>query len=136
MKLNLLTVVVGLAMLFSVIPAWGHHAFAAEFDANKGIKLSGTVTKLEWSNPHAWLYVDVKDEAGKITNWAFELGSPNGLVRRGWRRTSLKDGDQVTVQGFRAKDGSTVANAHNVTLPDGRSMFVGSEVPGEGPPKQ
>ena len=123
-------------MLFQVMPASGHHAFSAEFDANKGIKLSGTVTKLEWSNPHAWLYVEVKDETGKITNWSFELGSPNGLVRRGWRRTSLKEGDQVTVQGFRAKDGSNVANAHSVTLPDGRSMFVGSEVPGEGPPKQ
>jgi len=135
-KPRLLSILAGIGMLFQVMPASGHHAFSAEFDANKGIKLSGTVTKLEWSNPHAWLYVEVKDETGKITNWSFELGSPNGLVRRGWRRTSLKEGDQVTVQGFRAKDGSNVANAHSVTLPDGRSMFVGSEVPGEGPPKQ
>ena len=123
------------ALLFSVMPASAHHAFAAEFDAKKGIKVSGTITKLEWTNPHAWLYVDVKDESGKLTSWSFELGSPNGLIRHGWRRSSLKEGDQVTVEGFAAKDGSNVANAHSVTLPDGRKVFAGSQGPDEGPPK-
>ncbi len=132
-KTTLLVAVAGL--LFQVMPASAHHAFAAEFDANKGIKLSGTITKLEWNNPHAWLYVDVKDESGKVTNWSFELGSPNGLVRQGWRRASLKEGDQVTIEGFRAKDGSNTANAHNVTLPDGRKVFAGSQGPEEGPAK-
>jgi hypothetical protein len=135
MKRKLLAGVFGLALFFPVRPAWAHHAFAAEFDAKAGIKLSGAVTKLEWTNPHAWLYVDVKDESGKVTNWSFELGSPNGLLRRGWRRTSLKEGEQVTIEGFRAKDGSNVANAHTVTLPDGRNIFAGSQGPDEGPAK-
>ena len=135
MKARLLAGAAGLALLFQVTPAWAHHAFAAEFDAKSGIKASGTVTKVEWTNPHVWLYVDVKDDSGKVTNWSFELGSPNGLVRRGWRRTSLKEGDQVTIEGFRAKDGSNVANAHTVTLPDGRSVFADSQRSEEGPPK-
>jgi Family of unknown function (DUF6152) len=133
MKATLLAGVAGL--LFSVMPALAHHAFAAEFDAKKGIKVSGTITKLEWTNPHAWLYVDVKDESGKLTSWSFELGSPNGLIRQGWRRTSLKEGDQVTIEGFAAKDGSNTANAHSVTLPDGRKVFAGSQGPDEGPAK-
>ena len=133
LKATLLVGVVGL--LFSMTPASAHHAFAAEFDAKKGIKVSGTITKLEWSNPHAWLYVDVKDNNGKVTNWSFELGSPNGLVREGWRRSSLKEGDHVTIEGFLAKDGSNTANAHSVTLPDGRKVFAGSQGPNEGPAK-
>jgi hypothetical protein len=123
---------VAAVLLFPVMPAVAHHAFAAEFDAKKGIKVSGTITKLEWTNPHAWLYVDVKDESGKPTSWSFELGSPNGLIRQGWRRTSLKEGDQVTVEGFLAKDGSNTANAHSVTLPDGRKVFAGSQGPDVG----
>jgi hypothetical protein len=133
MKAMLLAVVA--ALLFSVMPASAHHAFAAEFDAKKEIKVSGTITKLEWTNPHAWLYVDVKDGSGKVTNWSFELGSPNGLVRLGWRRSSLKEGDQVTIEGFLAKDGSNTANAHSVTLPDGRKVFAGSLGPDGGPAK-
>jgi uncharacterized protein DUF6152 len=133
LKAMLLVAVAGL--LFPVMPASAHHAFAAEFDAKKGIKVSGTITKLEWSNPHAWLYVDVKDESGKVTNWSFELGSPNGLIREGWRRTSLKEGDRVTIEGFLAKDGSNTANAHSVTLPDGRKVFAGSEGPNAGAAK-
>jgi hypothetical protein len=132
-KAILLAGVAGL--LFSVMPASAHHAFAAEFDAKKGIKVTGTITKLEWTNPHAWLYVDVKDESGRLTNWSFELGSPNGLIRHGWRRTSLKEGDQVIIEGFAAKDGSNTANAHSVTLPDGRKVFAGSQGPDEGPAK-
>ena len=123
------------ALLFSVMPASAHHAFAAEFDAKKGIKVTGTITKLEWTNPHAWLYVDVTDESGKLTSWSFELGSPNGLIRQGWRRSSLKEGDQVTIEGFLAKDGTNTANAHSVTLPDGRKVFAGSQGPDEGPAK-
>ena len=133
MKGMLLSGVAGL--LVSVMPASAHHAFAAEFDAKKGIKVTGTITKLEWTNPHAWLYVNVKDESGKLTNWSFELGSPNGLVRQGWRRTSLKEGDQVTIEGFLAKDGSNTANAHSVTLPDGRKVFAGSQGPDAAPTK-
>ncbi len=129
MKASLLAGALGLALLFQVPPAWAHHAFAAEFDAKKSIKVSGTITKLEWTNPHAWLYIDVKDETGKVTNWSFELGSPNGLVRLGWRRTSLKEGDQVTIEGFLAKDGTHTANAHSVMLPDGRKVFAGSQAP-------
>ncbi len=133
MKATLIAGVAGL--LFAVMPAAAHHAFAAEFDAKKEIKVSGTITKLEWTNPHAWLYVNVKDESGKLTSWSFELGSPNGLVRQGWRRTSLKEGDQVTIEGFLAKDGSNTANAHSVTLPDGRKVFAGSQGPDAGPAK-
>lgn len=134
-KATLVAGAVGLGLLFHATPASAHHAFAAEFDAKKGVSVSGTITKVEWTNPHAWLYVDAKDESGRLTSWSFELGSPNGLVRHGWRRTSLKEGDQVTIEGFAAKDGSNTANAHSVILPDGRKVFAGSQGPEEGPPK-
>lgn len=128
----------GLALLVSALPVRAHHSFAAEYDQNKQIKIKGTVTKLEWTNPHARFYVDVKDENGKVTNWNFELGSPNVLIRQGWRRTSLKEGDQVTVEGYMAKDGSNLANARSVVLADGRKVFAGSaaEAEAEGAPKQ
>lgn len=122
-----LAAVAGLGAVLLVTPATAHHAFQAEFDANKQVKFSGTVTKLEWTNPHAWLYVDSKDQNGNVTNWSFELGSPNALIRRGWRRTALKPGDQITIEGFAAKDGSSTANASSVTLPDGRTVFAGSQ---------
>jgi hypothetical protein len=105
------------------IPA--HHAFAAEYDVNKLVTVSGTVTGFKWTNPHAWLYVDGKDENGKVNRWSFEMGSPNGLLHRGWKRTELKTGDQVTVEAYRAKDGSNVANARTVTMSDGRKLFGG-----------
>jgi hypothetical protein len=101
------------------------HAFAAEYDENKSVTVSGTVTGLKWTSPHAWLYVDGKDKSGKATRWSFEMGSPNGLVHRGWRRTDLKQGDQVTVEGYGAKDGGNLANARTVTLPNGRKLFGG-----------
>ena len=99
------------------------------------MKVTGVVTKVEWTNPHARFYVDVKDDNGKVTNWNFELGSPNVLIRQGWRRTSLKEGDRVTVDGYLAKDGSNFANARSVILSDGRKVFAGS-APGEGAPAQ
>ena len=113
------------ALVLAATRVAAHHAFAAEYDENKRVKISGIVTRFEFTNPHAWLYVDGKDESDKATSWSFEMGSPNGLLHRGWRRTELKKGDQVAVEGYRAKDGRNVANASTVTLPDGRKLFGG-----------
>jgi len=115
------------SVLIAAAPAIAHHSFAAEYDRTKPIKFSGKVTKVEWMNPHIYFYVDVKDEAtGKITNWACEGAAPNGLYRNGWRKESLKAGDTVSVDGWRAKDGSNLMNAGSVILPDGRKVFAGS----------
>src|SRR5271169_7025561 len=129
MKAKLLTVIAG-GLLMAVTPVLAHHSFAAEYDSNKAVSLKGTVTKVEWMNPHARFYLDVKDESGKVTNWEFELGSPNGLMRQGWTRNSLKEGDQVTVAGSRAKDGANLANATSVTMGNGKNVFKG-QVAGE-----
>lgn len=109
----------------AVLRISAHHAFAAEYDENKLVTVSGFVTGFKWTNPHAWLYIEGKDESGRVTGWGFEMGSPNGLVRRGWKRTDLKKGDLITVDGYRAKNGSNVANARTVTTPDGRKLFGG-----------
>ncbi|MEP7313281.1 MAG: DUF6152 family protein [Pseudomonadota bacterium] len=109
--------------LAGAAPALAHHSFASEFDAAKHIKVTGTVTKVEWRNPHAYFYVDVEGEKGVVQNWAMELGSPNGLARRGWNRNSLKEGDVVTVEGSRARDGGLKGNASSVVMADGKRLF-------------
>jgi len=124
----------GILLALGAVPILAHHSFAAEYDSTKPVTLKGAVTKMEWQNPHARFYVDVTDEAGKVTNWELELGSPNGLMRRGWTRNSLKPGDTVTIEGYLAKDGAKLANARNVTLSDGRKIFAGAADDG-GPSK-
>ncbi len=119
------------ALLLTAIRASAHHSFAAEYDQNKLIIISGIVTNFEWTNPHALLYVDGTDADGKAGGWKFEMGSPGGLESRRWKKTDLKKGDQITVDGYAAKDGGTLANARTVTLPDGRKLFGGfQETPG------
>ena len=122
-------------LLFATVRISAHHAFAAEYDENKVVTVSGRLTDFKWTNPHAWLYIDGKDESGTAASWGFEMGSPNGLVHRGWKRTDLKKGDLVTVDGYRAKNGSNVANARTVTLPDGRKLFGGFQSTPRGPAK-
>jgi hypothetical protein len=125
-KLALL-IAAGAFLQTSVVLA--HHSFAAEFDANSPIDLTGTVTKVDWANPHTFFYIDVRAANGTIEPWALELGSPNGLMRRGWTRNSLKIGDTVSVTGSRAKDGSFKGNARTVTLANGQRLFAGSSQP-------
>ena len=116
-----------IAMTMLGAPLVAHHAFSAEFDASQPVTLKGAVTKVEWINPHSWLYIDVKDQAtGKVVSWKVEMGAPNQLLRRGWNKSSLPAGTEVVVEGYRAKNGSEIANGGNVTLADGRKLFVGS----------
>ena len=122
--------IAGLCLLAGAVPVMGHHSFAAEYDAKSPVTITGTVTKVEWMNPHARFYVDAKGADGQVNNWNFELGAIPSLLKRGWRKDSLKEGDQVTVEGLRAKDNSFTASAVKVSLPDGRKVFAGSAAPG------
>jgi hypothetical protein len=108
------------------VPVIAHHSFAAEFDAKKAVKLQGTVTKMEWINPHAWIYLDVKNADGSVTNWMVEAGAPNALLRRGWTKASLLPGTEILVEGYQAKDGANRANGRDITFKDGKKLFVGS----------
>ncbi len=122
-----LAIVLCVASVAASRPALAHHSFAAEFDETKPVKLTGTVTKVEWANPHIWFFMDVKNENGPVTNWGFEMGGTSQLVRAGWKRDSMKIGDVVTVEARRARDGSNNANAQTVTLAStGQRLFAGS----------
>ena len=125
-KLALVTALVALFVAGSAAPLLAHHAFAAEFDAKKPVKFEGTVTKMQWTNPHVWLYVDVKKPDGTVENWAFEAGTPNVLFRRGFTKNSLPTGTKIVVDGYQSKDGSRRANGRDITFADGRKLFLGS----------
>ena len=128
MRIKLAAVVAGLVLLSGAASLKAHHSFSAEFDATKPFKMTGTVTKVEWMNPHTFFYIDVTDEkTKKVTNWAMEMGSPNGLMRQGWTRNTMKIGDKVTVEGSLAKDGSPTGNARSVVLEaTGKRLFAAS----------
>ena len=134
MRTKLSVLIASAALLAAAVPVLAHHSFAAEFDAKKPVKLQGTVTKMEWINPHAWIYLDVKNTDGSVTNWMVEAGAPNALLRRGWNRNSLPAGTKILVLGFQAKDGSFRANGRDITFADGKKLFVGSS--GTGAPDE
>lgn len=134
-KVSLAIVAACLLPALAASPAWAHHAFAAEFDARQPIKFdNATVVKMEWVNPHTWIHVDVKQPDGKVERWAIEAGTPNALYRRGFTKASLVPGTKIVVDGYRAKDGTKRANGRNLTLPDGRTLFLGSS--GTGAPHE
>jgi hypothetical protein len=131
---KVLSVVAGALIAAAALPVLAHHSFAAEFDANRPVKLDGVVTKMEWINPHSWIHIDVTTPAGEVQQWMIEGGAPNALLRRGWNRTSLPAGSKISVQGFQAKDGSFRANGRDITFADGTKLFVGSS--GTGAPDE
>ena len=136
MRSRLFGVVAGAAFVVAAaaVPVIAHHSFAAEFDAKKPVKLRGTVTKMEWINPHSWIHIDVKTPDGKVESWMVEGGAPNALLRRGWNKNSLLPGTEIYVEGFQAKDGALRANGRDITFPDGKKLFVGSS--GTGAPDE
>jgi len=128
MRLRFAVAMAALVLMLAGVPLPAHHSFAAEYDGNKPIKLSGTVTKFDMVNPHSWIYMDVKDDSGKVVNWKFETASPSNLFRRGFRKDTIKPGMQVTLEGYLAKDGSPTANGQKLHLPDGNVIILGTEV--------
>ena len=126
--------VIALFVAGAAVPVFAHHAFAAEFDAKKPVRFEGTVTKMQWTNPHVWLHLDVKKPNGAVENWAFEAGTPNVLFRRGFTKNSLLPGTKIVVDGYQAKDGSRRANGRDITFPDGKKLFLGSS--GTGAPNE
>jgi hypothetical protein len=131
---TVLSVVAGVLAAAAALPVLAHHSFAAEFDANKPVKLEGTVTKMEWINPHSWIHLDVTTPSGEVQHWMVEGGAPNALLRRGWTKNSLPAGSKIMVQGFQAKDGALRANGRDITFADGTKLFVGSS--GTGAPDE
>ena len=126
MKIKQIATMVSAGAVLSAVPAWAHHAFAAEFDAKKPVHLEGKVSKVELINPHSWIHVDVKNADGTVTSWMVEAGSPNVLLRRGFTKTTIAPGTPVVVEGFQSKDGSMRANGRDITLPNGQKLFLGS----------
>ena len=133
MRKILTTLIIGAGALATSVPVVAHHAFAAEFDANKRLQLEGTVTKMEWINPHAWIHIDVKKPDGKVEQWMIEGGTPNTLLRRGLTKKDLPIGQEILVDGYQAKDGTNRANGRDLTFPGGKKIFLGASGP-EGPP--
>lgn len=121
-----MTKFLGIFLFAAALPTWAHHSFAAEFDVTKPVKLQGTVTKMEWINPHSWIHMDVKNSDGTLTSWMIEGGSPNSLLRRGFTKHSLEPGTEIVVEGYQAKDGANRANGRDLTFPDGKKLFIGA----------
>jgi len=119
----------GFAVMLAAASVGAHHAFSAEFDQDKPVSLEGAITGAEWVNPHAWIYIDVKGPGGKAVNWSIEMGPPNALLRRGWKKSSMQVGAVIKVEGFAAKNGKEFVNASNITMPDGTKIFAGTEEP-------
>jgi len=133
-KLAVTVASVSALLVLAVVPAWAHHAFAAEFDSTKPIKFKAVVTRMEWTNPHVWIHVDVKQPSGEVEKWSIEAGTPNVLFRRGFTKQALLPGTEIMVDGYRAKDGSRRANGRDLTLPNGQTLFLGSS--GTGAPDE
>ena len=134
MRVKLTVVALGVGLLLAAVPVMAHHSFAAEYDSAKAVKMTGTVTQMEWINPHAWIHIDVKKPDGKVEKWMIEAGAPNALLRRGFNKQSLLPGTVITVEGYQAKDGANRANGRDITYQDGRKLFVGSS--GTGAPDE
>ena len=134
MRNKMLLILMGAVVTGAIAPAWAHHAFSAEFDDKKPLKLVGRVTKMEWINPHAWIHMDVEGEDGKMVSWMVELGPPNALLKRGWNKNSLPEGTQIVVDGYQSKDGELRLNGRDLTFPDGKKLFAGSS--GTGAPDE